>query len=449
MRNSHYLTSGVADTPGKTALQPNSTGSAGLRPPSKKHLFPAQHISPGGKLPGRQSEIYEFTKLAFQVKIVVTLARKEGTLSKNKFSIRLALISLGFVLSGFFMAVYAQCGLMGYEEAVPLLRGIPFARYIFFYSHFPTWSLPFILSVRMGLGLLQVFGGIYLLRRKAWALTVCRLLMVGFTSLTMINPYYPDYLILASLVLYSLVLLFLYHQNTENLCQNVQPVWAEGQNYPQTERSRLAVLWGCLEFIVGLSLVRFCIWDLPLEGITLHLPTNLDLSMVIVIPKAVFLFLSIMVTTAGILTLSFRPVGRMLSILFCVLGFVYACGYVFLGTRPRDLTTQIATISLIIFTVAITVIVFFLLTNPKVKEQFKIRPSDHPLSRLLSILGFGVFCAGILFTAHSGIRQVPSLFDKSLVQEISKDVVQWEESIYKVKWQKTRRKILNIYKKLR
>jgi len=386
--------------------------------------------------------------LRFRLKYPIP-PRERKTVSKTKFSLRLALISLGLILSGFLMAVYAQCGLMGCKEAVPLLQGIPFAQYIFFYDHFPMWSQPFVLSLRLGVGLLQVFGGVYLLRRKAWALTVCRLLITGFTTLTMLNAYYPDYLIMASLVLYSLILLFLYHQNTENLCQTVQPVWAEGQNLPQTERSRLAVLWGCLEFIVGLSLVRFCLWDLSLDGITLNLPTNLDLSMVIVIPKAVFLFLSIMVTTAGILTLSFRPVGRMLSILFCVLGFIYACGFVFLGNRPRVLAAQIATISLIIFTLTITVIVFFLLTNPKVKDQFKIKPTDHPLSRLISILSFGVFCAGILFIVHYGIRQTPALFDRTLVREISGNVVQWEESIYKVKWQKTRRKVLNIYKRLR
>ncbi len=369
-------------------------------------------------------------------------------MSKTKVSIRLALVSLGFVVSGFLMAVYAQCGLMGCEEAVPLLKGVPFSRYIFFYDRFPSWSLPFVLSLRLGVGLLQVFGGLYLLRRKTWALTVCRLLMVGFTTLTMLNPYYPDYLIIASLILYSLVLLFLYHQNTENLCRSVQPVWAEGQNFPQTERSRLAVLWGCLEFIVGLSLVRFCLWDLPLAGITLQLPTNLDLSMVIVIPKEVFLFLSIMVTTAGVLTLSFRPVGRMLSILFCILGFVYASGYVFLGDRPRDLTAQIITISLIIFTLVITVIVFFLLTNPKVKEQFRNGSDKHPLSRLLSILGFGVFCAGMLLVVHFGILKAPALFDRSLVRDISERVVQWKDSAYKAKWQRIRRKALNLYKKL-
>jgi hypothetical protein len=359
--------------------------------------------------------------------------------------VALIFYALVMFFSGIIMMVYSGWALLDTAQTNSLIKDIPFHDALFFYYHFPLWVLSLVLPVRMGLAIIQIVAGISLLRLQLWALQVTRFFLIVFLTTTFLNPYYPDFLSNALIFFYACFLLYFFHPRLEGFCHHFSSKDTSTRTKPPLEKSRLAVLLGCLEILFGLGLLRFLLWEFSSSELAIEFTTSLNLAFNLVIPKSVLLLVTLIVFMTGILTLYFRPIGRMLNILLCIFAFILACAGVFFVSQPNSKSANLLLQGEIVIALFLSVIVFFLLTNPKVKIQFRGYQRSR-FGRLGGMIGFGIFCALVFQSIQISMQRYPQLFNSSAINKIASRSEQWDGSMYQKKWISVQKEGFNLYK---
>jgi hypothetical protein len=176
-------------------------------------------------------------------------------------------------------------------------------------------------------------------------------------------------------------------------------------------KSRLTVLFSSVELIASLLLFRISFWSLPSSGMTFISKIGNFLVLTITIPKIELLLLSIILFTAGILTLTYRPIGRMLNILLCFLGLLLGTFHLFFMSQPEHFGDKlhflIASTGLLIY----CFIFYFLLINPNVKEQFKKNADTSFAPRIVGLLTLGLFCFTLLLFLRITSSYFPNAYE--------------------------------------
>lgn len=267
---------------------------------------------------------------------------------------------------------------------------------------------------------------------------VLRALTAGFMAVTVLNPFYPDYVAVAFLVWHSLFLYTLFHPNADNLLRH------GNRKSDLVQKSRLAILLGCFEMIFALGLLRVVLWMLSTPDFSFYFSTKIGLSFLVTVPKDACFMASLLMFLTGALTVTFRRMGRMLNILLCDIIFLTALAAIFLV--DNSYLEINAVLYGIIGAIFLSVVVFFLLTNPAVKKQFESQAKGNVMVKFLGILLFGMFLTAAFQFSFWGKTLFPEFFDTTAIKGIVRDTKQWKDSVYNKYWNIFLRQILESYR---
>lgn len=311
--------------------------------------------------------------------------------------------------------------------AVGLYLNIPFIYAILEKSHIiqAIFFIPLInaglikpfLIIHIILTSIELIIGINLFRKKVWCLYFSGAFFIFLTAFVAINPFYSEETILVSIPILALIIFYLYHHNVKIIFFDIP------KDYMFVDRnllkSRLVVLLSCFEIVVSLLLIRIIMWNIPLEGISIASNSSLPFYFLIVIPKTELLLLSYIFLIAGILTINYRPAGRMINIVLSIIGLGAGTLAVFLINQPSFFIGKAFFLIVVVSTITISFIYYFLLVNPNVKTQFQKNADINFSPRIVGLLTFGVTCFMVLLFFNISLSYYPQIFDTSIPKQIA------------------------------
>ncbi len=328
-----------------------------------------------------------------------------NAIAAKKRTIAITIFASTMITSGLVMAVYCILGLWKRDPIISFISEFYFLQPIFWYFLFPKSIIPLLLCMRFILALSQIVIGILALHIKFEAVACSRWLILFGLLTAVINPFYPAGYIFLSLLIYGPLFFYLYHYRVENLFRKGVVEDDEGAvvgtaihdvtGDPES-KSRFVLLVGITELILGFFLVRFSFWNIPMTGWEFPIPTRIGFEFSLMLPKAFILFLGVLLITAGLRTIVYKPLGRILTIF---LGFLAAiisvlCIIVINPAKLAGLKPFYGAV--IIFLSVFTASCFVIMSNPKVKMQFILK---GPLTFTGKLKRFGMaFSACLVFS---------------------------------------------------
>lgn len=342
-----------------------------------------------------------------------------NVIAAKKRTLGITVFAAAMITSGLVMVIYCMTGLFKRDPIVSFISEFYFLQPLFWYFLFPKSIIPLLLSMRFILALSQIVIGILALHIKFEAIACSRWLILFGLLTAVINPFYPAGYIFLSLLIYGPLLFYLYYYRVENLFRKGVVEDDEGAvagtaihdaaGDPES-KSRFVLLVGITELILGFFLVRFSFWNIPITGWELLVPTRIGFEFSMMLPKALILFLGVLIITAGLRTIIYKPLGRILTIF---LGFLAAiisvlCIIVINPAKLAGLKPFYGV--LIVFLSVFTASCFVIMSNPKVKIQFT---SAGPLTFTGKMKRFGVVCLASFafsFIMHLVFETFPNFF---------------------------------------
>lgn len=345
-------------------------------------------------------------------------------MKKDTKPLGLIIISFFLIIKGILTSGVTISLLFNISPITNLIKNSSFLLTLFSYLILPKSLSNILLGFQCIISILAIIVGFSLLRHLVWALHTTRILIVLATCLLVVNPYYPGDLLLILTPLYTLFIFYLFHHKIKRLFYNIpDDIYLIDRNFM---KSRLVILFSCLEIIIGLLLLRGSLWNTSLDGLIVYSNTKLPFIFTITIPKVELILFSIVIFLAGILTIYYRPMGRMINIVLSIMGLVAGCFSVFLLKQPEIFMNKFLFLITTMFILIYSFIYYFLLTNPIVKEQFKQDSEINFAPRIMGLLYFGVFYFSLLLALRITSIYAPQIFDNSFLQQVEHTENLWK-----------------------
>ena len=371
----------------------------------------------------------------------------------NRKAIGIVFVDGVMIVSGVVMSYFCLFGLVNLPATFDFLEKTKILPVVFFYYHLPEYSIKAILCIRLSLAILQIVAGAMFWKTKCrkWSLYSFRFLTLFGIISAFINPFYADIVVILAIFGYVPFLYILYHPRTKELVLNEfyrntpEPLHPTLSVLEEEGKSRGVTIISIIEILIALGWLRMALWVIPISGLSLDLSTRFPvLSFSIAISKVSALSTLIAVLAAGILTLTFNPIGRLLTMFFS-LACLLMSSSVFLVDYSKTGLNQPLNFLYGIFIVVCSYIGWFLLKHPKVRGHFTQISQVNIFKKLLSAAAIIIFYFVIVWALHYAVHRFSSIFENTEIKQVAVKV-NTNPATSNAKWQELSEKFLYLYK---